>query len=89
MKTIYKYPLHLANKTSIFTYAGAKSLHVAEQDGFLYLWAEVDIDKPMINHTILVRSTGQGFTGKEGYYLGTALMSDGLVWHVYSQEEIE
>jgi hypothetical protein len=82
-KAIYKYQLNIHDIQTVCLPKGAKIIHIAEQFGFLCLWAEVWEDADDCEIDIMVRGTGHTFTGHENYHLGTVLMSNGLVWHVY------
>jgi len=80
MQTIYKYPLEITDRQSVWMPARAKLLTVQMQHGVLCLWAEVDTMNPDEEIAIAVYGTGNPCAG--GQYIGTA--QDGpLVWHVY------
>jgi len=98
---ILKYELNLMkNQQTINTgiYC-AQPIAVAEQYGKLMLWVEVceNIDESIFAYPndsggvfeidVRIIGTGQSFT-KELFgprYIGTAVMSDGYVWHVYAE----
>lgn len=84
MHTIYKYVLPVEDTAVIQMPEGARPLAVDEQRGSLVLWAEVEDGRPLVDYTFLVRGTGNPRLGNEGVYLGTVVMSYGLVWHVYA-----
>ena len=63
----------------------AKILSVAEQDGVLCLWAEVDTEQPPHDRTILIRGTGNPMLSRKlepVEFIGTAVC-DSCVWHIY------
>ena len=91
---IYKYELQITDRQIIETGPyPAYPLTVAEQGGKLMLWAMVDknnnppgSDKYGI--FVQVIGTGNPFnanTHLDAKYLGTVLMSNGLVWHVITE----
>lgn len=84
MRTIYKYPVPIDDTVVIRMPEFARPLAVAEQRGSLCLWAEVDVEREMVGHTFHVRGTGHPMQGNEGKYLGTVVMSYGLVWHMFA-----
>jgi len=65
----------------------AKYLHVGAQGDQMFIWAEVDTDSSMIEHTFEVFSTGSEMyenMGVERRHIGSFMMNDGaLVFHVY------
>lgn len=84
MRRVYKYQLGDAGGL-IETHAGAELLHVAEQDGRLTVWLRVDTAAPVIGRTFIVAGTGMAVGVVP--HVGTALMSDGLVLHVFDGGE--
>jgi hypothetical protein len=77
---IFKYPL--GEYPGLCTQAmpeDAQVVHAGQQCGIVTVWALVDPDAPKRSVTLRVVATGEPF---DGYYLGTALMPNGLVWHV-------
>ena len=93
---ILKYELKAVAHQSIFVGTDvATPLSVAEQNGKLMLWAQVDAGSQIVYRKchICVRIIGTGeqyssfagsFPGKKDF-LGTVVMSDGLVWHVFAR----
>jgi len=85
-KTIYKYQIILEdNYTSVWLPDGYKVIHVGEQYGNLFVWVVIDDSRPAMLYDFLVHGTGHPFTGEEGVHVGTAQMSNGLVWHVFER----
>lgn len=85
---IYKYPLNLAGNNTIFTGdAKAKPLAVAEQNGRLMLWVEMDENYAQGKDYFLdvkIVGTGQKYLPSSRGHIGTVIMSYGLVWHVFA-----
>lgn len=71
------------NVNNIPMSAGARLLHVHEQGGQAYLWAEVDPTARRSPRYVRVVATGQEFP-LGGSYIGTFHL-DGLVFHVYDE----
>lgn len=62
-----------------------KPLYVGEQDGQVYVWAEVDDDEPHDgggSQYVLV-GTGWPKYPNHNTYVGTVQMKHGVVWHIY------
>lgn len=58
MKAIWKFQLGMAEKASVKMPAGAKVIRVDGIDGFLYLWAVVDPQQPMVQRDFVLFKTG-------------------------------
>lgn len=87
MKTIWKFPLTIADEVSVLVPPGAKPLTVQLQGTIPYLWAIVDPDAKLVTRLkILWRGTGQPLTGDEGAHLGTVQLA-GLVFHAFAEIE--
>lgn len=86
MRSIYKYVLPIGDIVPVTMPEHAVLLSVAEQNGALCLWAEVDPSNREVTREIRLRGTGHPL-GDEGRYVGTVAMTYGLVWHVYDQPE--
>ena len=89
MKQIYKYPLQIVVSQQLCLHEDFKILSVAEQQGVLCLWTEVDTLNTPQKVKIIVHGTGTIFPPEteEATFIGTVLMSNGLVWHVYYEKE--
>lgn len=86
MKTIFKYPLVMADYQEISIPKGSTILTVNMQKKHPYLWAEVD--KSMDLECRRFEIFGTGFTLPEGVdrtYIGT-FFDDGFVWHIYERK---
>lgn len=85
---IYKYDLEITDMQDIKTFRGARVLSAAEQDGKLRIWALVDIDEEYRNKSIQIIGTGNPISYNIAEYnwefVGTVLMSNGLVWHIFA-----
>ena len=84
---IYKYNLEIIDNQRIQTDEFVPTpLHVGEQNGKLMMWVRLDKGLPGKKYQVDVSifSTGMecDLIGKT--YLGTAIMSAGFVWHVYT-----
>lgn len=84
--TIFKFPLAITDEqTVLIGDPNAKALHVEEQDGILMLWALLDRDYMTGHRKMFVQIVGTGHEFRpQGDYVGTAKMSNGLVWHVFA-----
>lgn len=89
MKTIFKYKLLPITTQGVDVPKNSVFLCVKEQDGDLYIW--VLIDKVETETSVLeIEIFG---TGHDMYsdartvrvYLGTCIMENGLVWHVFNR----
>ena len=79
-QVIYTYPLgDFPRPCTQAMPEDAQVVHVGQQHGVVTVWALVDPDAPKHEVTLSVVATGEPF---DGYYLGTAQMPNGLVWHV-------
>jgi len=91
---IYKYELKITDNQMINTGKSlAFPLSVAEQHGKLMLWAMVEDSVSLggdEHHVISVHIVGTGNpfhapTGVYGQHIGTVVMTNGLVWHVFAE----
>jgi len=92
--TIYKYHLPIQDVVELAAPELFRPLYVGEQLGRdLYLWALVNPETSTVVHRILIYGTGHMVDTQHDFtiypwsrsyfnYIGTAQMSDGLVWHV-------
>lgn len=93
MKAIHKYQLGMAEKASVTMPQGAAIIRVDGIDGFLYLWAVVDTDAPMVRRDFLLFKTGapmpdnimvtHRYLGCGGIFVQMELMM--YVWEAYVQ----
>jgi len=87
VRTIWKFPLPVADRILVDMPFGAKVLTAQRQGPFLCLWAEVYSDRSTVSRIFRVFGTGHEMPAEFGYedrYVGT-VQFDGLVWHVYEQ----
>jgi hypothetical protein len=83
MRTIYKYPLRVADEQEVEIPKDAVVLTVQVQYGQPCLWAWVDTANPPGKRTILIRGTGHPADGL-GRYISTFQMEQGkLVFHAF------
>jgi hypothetical protein len=83
-RAIWKFNLPIDDTSVAVMPEHAIPLAVAEQHGALYLWAEVDESAPIAQREFHIRGTGHPLRGNEGKYIGTVVMTGGLVWHVFN-----
>ncbi len=88
MKTIWKFPVGVANEQTVAMPEGAKALSVQVQKDFLCIWAIVDSEAPVRDVTVYVCGTGHPLDmGEDTVYVGTVqVASGGLVWHVFMKD---
>ena len=66
--------------------AKAEIIHVQEQDGYPTLWAVTDLDYNHMNErTFRVVGTGTEIPDdcNKHTHIGTCVMKDGYVWHIF------
>jgi len=85
MRTVYKYPLDLADVQEVRLPRASEILHVGEQDGSLFLWAWVNTSEPRESVTIALCGTGHPAPEPlEARHIGSVVMlGDRLVWHFF------
>ena len=85
MKTIWKFPLRVADQQTLSMPAGAQTLTVQMQFGVLCLWAVVDPNTPLREELdIRMHGTGHSFDDTGYTYLATFQMNAGqLIFHVF------
>jgi len=89
---IHKYELKITESQKIsISGCYASILSVAEQNGKLMTWVIVD---EQIKHgarpSIYVEIVGTGHSPpSQRRFIGTVVMSDGFVWHVFADTEYE
>lgn len=87
MKTIWKFPLSLADEFTVKMPSGAKVLSAGVQEGRIHIWAEVDPDRNQVLKRFHVVGTGHPMPdpaiGKLRF-IDTVHMAGGeLVFHVF------
>ena len=91
---IYKYPLEIIDRQIIPTGSVvATPLSVAEQGGVLTMWVELDADTIPLHLVhesyeidVDIVGTGSPYNNDEDKrFVGTVVMSSGLVWHVFAK----
>ena len=82
-EVIYKYGPIFNDRTT--EYEGTP-VHVGIQDGHIYLWCKLRTGKYVENPKgkVSIYPTGLEFVGD---YIGTAVTSQGWVWHVIGVDE--
>ena len=95
MTAIWKYTVSI-NGATVRMPAGARLLHVADQNGdpmTVEVWAEVDPDVDVVDRVFVVVGTGHPYDtevqGRTLTYVGTAVTARGhLVWHLFDAGEL-
>lgn len=83
MKTIYKYPVPVADSFSIFLPKGAEILTVQTQGEGAYVWAIVEPGGGVRKRDFCLRGTGHPL-GDVGRYIGTFQLRGGsIVFHLF------
>lgn len=86
MKAIWKYKLTITDEQTITMPPEAKVLSAHEQDGELCIWALVTPATAKSARTFLVIGTGNPCPPLTNCdFIGTVLMPNGLVWHVFEK----
>lgn len=83
-KVVYKYGPLFVCEHQITIPADNKILHVGEQDGQMYFWAEVDPLTPIESRTFTIIGTGWAVP-PDHEYRGTVVLRSGYVWHLYER----
>lgn len=83
MSVVYKYPLQ-GPTTGLELPYGAQILTAQMQGDLLVLWAAVNPrEVRTVQRLIFAVNTGQEFDLPSESYIGTAVSSSGIVWHVF------
>ena len=82
-KAIWKYQLEVADFQTVEIPVGFKILHVGDQGTKLCFWAEIETANKKETRTIGIVGTGHPIIDAGGKYVGSAIMSNGFVWHVF------
>lgn len=93
MKTIWKFPLRVADKQTIEMPAGAQILSVQSQGETACLWARVDSDAPKEPRVVAIFGTGHAMPEDEITFklkfISTFQMLDGaLVFHAFEVKRV-
>lgn len=85
MRTVFKYPLAVADIQHVEMPSGAAILCVQTQRDQPCLWALVDTDESaMVKREIRVAGTGHPISEGQMHYIGTFQLADGsLVFHTF------
>jgi hypothetical protein len=83
---IWKFPLQITDEQLVEMPVLARPLSVAEQDGQLVMWVHLNEKSNEKRHyKIRIIGTGNPMPDSVGNFIGTVVMSYGLVWHVFYQ----
>lgn len=87
VKTIWKYEFDVADRVTLQMPQGAVILPFAHRAGpyGIWLWAEVDTDRPKEPRTVAIVGTGNPIDPALLPYLSylTSVVASPFVWHVY------
>lgn len=88
LRVVYKYKLELISGVqSVVLPKGAQILHVGVQGSNPTLWALVDPREPMTTVLLHVAATGAYFNCGSLRHVGTLMLKDATVWHVFAEWE--
>jgi len=89
VKTIWKFPLAVADYQLVAMPRGAEVLAVQTQNGTACIWAKVDTEKSSIGRGVWIRVTGPAIGDAErGVHAGTFQLVGGqLVCHVFVEDD--
>jgi hypothetical protein len=86
---ILKYKIPVESESEVMMPEGAIIRHFGQQGGGLFIWAEVDVSKPIVVHKFRLYGTGREITGDPSdVYIGTTTGHLGTyVWHLFEVME--
>lgn len=89
MKTIWKFPLRVADRQMVTMPKGARILSAGAQGETPVLWAVVDPAAEKEQRPILIRGTGHPANGcEDARFIGTIFMLGGaIVFHVFEEAD--
>jgi hypothetical protein len=86
MRTIFKYPLYIADYVSIEMPRGAEILHVAVQGNQPCIWALVDAEADLEVREFNCYGTGHPVSSVPAKHIGSLILHGGaLVFHVFEK----
>lgn len=90
MRVIHKYQLLVLDEQTLSLPRGAKPLDVQDQHGVICLWAIVETTEPLVDRIVRIFLTGEPITDGVAIssYVCTVQTTDGLVWHVFIEDEL-
>ena len=84
MRTIFKYPVQIADQFDVEMPAGASVLSVQVQGDQPQMWVAVDTEARVVRRAFAVRGTGHPLQRDVGRFVGTFQMLGGaLVFHLF------
>jgi len=89
MRTVHKFNLYITPEQELEIPGFVSFLKVAEQHSTLTIWALVDTERTDIDtRAIHILGTGRAAKVRSKItpetYIDSVLMSDGLVWHIFT-----
>lgn len=84
---IFRYQLEVTDEQQLYMPHSYEALSVAPSRGGYHidLWVQVNPDNTTSAPKFYVVGTGNPMPDRELDFVGTAVMSDGLVWHVFAE----
>ncbi|MDD5512897.1 MAG: hypothetical protein PHD09_03940 [Candidatus Omnitrophica bacterium] len=88
MKTIWKFPLEIANHQIIESPSKAQFLSIEAQKGVPVVYCLVDTQNPREDIHIYLFGTGEPIDHVKSPldYLGTVTLENGSVWHIFQSD---
>lgn len=87
---VWRYQLKVTDQQTIDMPLGYQLLSVAPGRGIreylIDLWVQVPEEAPEVPVEIQIVGTGHPMPQARLDFIGTAVMSDGLIWHVFEQK---
>jgi len=83
MRAVYKYELEITGEQVLRIPKGAQLNYFGEQNGKLFVWADVRDTNDLEDRVINIFGTGHPIGDHPYEWMGTVQMSNGLVWHIY------
>lgn len=87
VKTVWKYPLELAEHSVIAMPEGAVPRYVALQGNMPFIWMEVEPSRKAVARHVFIVGTGQYIPQGKTYVGSVQTTGVVYVWHVYIEEE--
>lgn len=82
LKTIWKFPLAVADVQHVSLPSGAKVVHMDVQNGMPCMWVLLDPNMPTKQWEVLCFGTGHEVLASADRHIGTVLVGQ-FVWHYF------
>lgn len=83
MRTIHKFPVRLGGPSAIQLPITARVVSFAEQNGGLFIWAELDTSEPRASREFIIVGTGHPIPA-DAAHRGTCAQAP-FIWHLYER----